>query len=98
MIKHVAIALVSFGVLLAAYPAAADCRSDLKALKSRIALEKDPTVIAATSKHVKRAEIETNGSESECRNAVTRGWRALEEAKLAAAQSTAKQAADKRAR
>jgi hypothetical protein len=98
MIKHVAIASISFGVLLAAQPASADCKSDLDALKARIALEKDPTVIAATSKHVKRAEVETKGSESECRNAVTRGWRAFHEAKQAAAQASAKQSADKRAR
>jgi hypothetical protein len=95
--KHLVAALLAAGIGVAAQPAAADCKGDLAVLKARLAREKDPQVIAATSKHVKRAEIETKGSESECRNAVTRGFRALEEARLAA-ETQAKQAAAKKMR
>jgi hypothetical protein len=83
--------------MVAAPPAAADCKSDLLALKARLAREREPTVLRATERHVKRAEIEIRGSESECRNAVTRGWRALAEAQQALALE-AKAAAARRAR
>jgi hypothetical protein len=98
MTKPFIAALAALGILAAwAQPAAADCKSDLAALKGRLAREKDPAVIKATQKHVKRAEIETKGSESECRNEVTRGWRAMADARDASALE-AKQAAAKRAR
>ena len=98
MTKLLIVAAAALGLLAASVePAAADCKSDLAMLKARLAREKDPAVIRATQKHVKRAEIETKGSESECRNEVTRGWRAMAEARDATALE-AKQAADKRAR
>jgi large subunit ribosomal protein L3 len=49
------------------------------------------TVKDAVKKHVERAEKELKGSESECRNAVTRGWRTYQEAS-AYAEQKAKQA------
>jgi hypothetical protein len=98
MNKLLAIAFGATAFLAAStLPAAADCKSDLVALKARLAREKEPSVIRATQKHVRRAEIETRGSESECRNAVTRGWRAIAEAREALALE-AKAAAEKRAR
>lgn len=98
MTRPLIVALTVLGILAAwTQPAAADCKSDLAALKARVAHEKDPAVRNAAQKHVKRAEIETKGSESECRNEVTRGWRAMAEAREAAALE-AKQAAAKRAR
>jgi hypothetical protein len=95
MTKPLIVVAAVLGLLAASVePAAADCKSDLAMLKARLAREKDPAVIRATQKHVKRAEIETKGSESECRNAVTRGFRAMKAAREAAAI----EAADKRLR
>jgi hypothetical protein len=98
MTKLLATTLALATLLMAwAPPAAADCKSDLLALKARLAREKEPSVLRAAQKHVRRAEIEVKGSESECRNAVTRGWRALAEAQQTLALE-AKAAAAKRAR
>ena len=97
MTKLLAVAF-SLALLVAwSSPAAADCKSELAALKARLVHEKDPTVLRATQKYVKRAEIETKGSESECRNDVTRGWRAMAEAQQAVALQ-AKVEAEKRNR
>lgn len=85
--------LVAIVTIAWAMPAAADCKSDLASLKARVASERDPDVRKAAAKHVRRAEIETRGSESECRNAVTRGWRAMAEAREAAASEAKKAAA-----
>jgi hypothetical protein len=95
MTRHLLLAFITLGVLAASpQPALADCKSDLALLKARLAHERDPAVLRATQPHVKRAEIETKGSESECRNAVTRGFRAMKAAREAAAI----EAADKRLR
>jgi hypothetical protein len=98
MTKSILVAFAAVAILAGgAQPASADCKSDLASLKASLAREKNPAVLAATQKHVKRAEIETKGSESECRNEVTRGWRAMAAAREASALE-AKQAAAKRAR
>jgi hypothetical protein len=72
-------------------PAFADCKGNLEQLKARLARESDKAVKDAVRKHVERAEKELRGSESECRNAVTRGWRTYHEASAYADQK-AKQA------
>ncbi|MBX6368967.1 MAG: hypothetical protein IRZ04_13340 [Rhodospirillales bacterium] len=91
--KRSVLLLAALAITLSATPAFADCKSDLASLKARVAMERDPDVRKAAEKHVKRAEIETKGSESECRNAVTRGWRAMAEAREAAASAAQKAAA-----
>jgi hypothetical protein len=86
--------IFAFAAVLAAGlagPAFADCKSDLGLLKARLAHESDKAVKDAVKKHVDRAEKELKGSESECRNAVTRGWRTYQEAS-AYAEQKAKQA------
>jgi hypothetical protein len=88
----VLVALVAAGV---ASPSLADCKSDLGLLKARLAHESDKTVKDAVKKHVERAEKELKGSESECRNAVTRGWRTYQEASVNVDQK-AKQATAER--
>lgn len=85
--------LAVLATTLSTTPAFADCKSDLASLKARVAVEQDPDVRKAAAKHIRRAEIETKGSESECRNAVTRGWRAMAEAREAAASAAKKAAA-----
>ena len=80
---------------LAATPVLADCKSDLGALKARLEREPDKEVKAYVRKHVERAEKELKGSESECRNEVTRGWRAYAQA-TSAAEQKAKQAVAER--
>ena len=57
--------------------ARADCAGDIDRVKAKLARETDPMVKAAVRKELQRAEIEKRGSESECRNAVTRAWRAF---------------------
>lgn len=95
MTRHFLLAFTALGIITASpQPAFADCKSDLALLKGRLAHERDPAVLRATQPHVKRAEIETKGSESECRNEVTRGFRAMRAAREAAAI----EAADKRVR
>ena len=85
-------ALLAAGV---ASPALADCKSDLGLLKARLARETDQAVKDAVKKHVERAEKELKGSESECRNAVTRGWRTYQEASAYADQKAKQANADR---
>lgn len=91
--KRPLLLLAALATILSTAPAFADCKSDLASLKARVAAERDPDVRKAAAKHIRRAEIETRGSESECRNAVTRGWRAMAEAREAAASAAKKAAA-----
>jgi hypothetical protein len=85
-------ALLAAGV---ASPALADCKSDLGQLKARLARESDKAVKDAVKKHVERAEKELKGSESECRNAVTRGWRTYHEASAYTDQKARQATADR---
>ena len=90
--------ILALAALLAAGvvgPALADCRSDLDLLKARLARESDKAVKDAVKKHVERAEKELKGSESECRNAVTRGWRTYQEASAYADQKAKQANADR---
>lgn len=68
-------------VLLIAVPTAvrADCAGDVSALRARLAREKDPQIVAAVRKPLQQAQKQLKGSESECRNAVTRAYRAFNE-------------------
>ena len=87
--------LASFLAAAAASPAFADCKADLDQLKARLVHESDKAVRDAAKKHVERAEKELKGSESECRNAVTRGWRTYYEASDDAAQKAKQASADR---
>ena len=72
--------LLLFAALTAvAVPVAAraDCAGDIESVKTRLARETDPQVKAAVKKQLQQAEMQKKGSESECRNAVTRAWRAF---------------------
>ena len=71
--------LVLATLALAAVPVAAraDCAGDIESVKTRLARETDPQVKAAVKKQLQQAEMQKKGSESECRNAVTRAWRAF---------------------
>jgi hypothetical protein len=85
-------ALIAAGL---ASPALADCKSDLGQLKDRLARESDKAVKIAVQKHVDGAEKELKGSESECRNAVTRGWRTYHETSAYAVQKAKEANADR---
>jgi hypothetical protein len=73
MIRVLVLASLLLGAL--SLPAAADCAGDVAALKARLAREKDPTKSFAAKRQVTIAQQNIKGSESECRNAVTRAWR-----------------------
>jgi hypothetical protein len=70
-------ALAALVIIVGSAPALADCIDDLPALKARVAHEKDPAKTAAAKKQVMLANENVHGSESECRNAVTRAYRIL---------------------
>src|SRR5437660_12486379 len=94
MIRILALAL--FAGLIAT-PALADCARDVATLKAKVAHERDPQVAAAVEKHLVKAEKNLRGSESECRNDVTRAWRAFEQPAAADAQTPPNQRQEKTA-
>ena len=65
--------------LLAAGPVLADCIDDVPKLKARVTRESDTAKAGAAKKQLMLAEQNLKGSESECRNAVTRAYRILNE-------------------
>jgi hypothetical protein len=70
-------ALAALALAVGAGSCLADCADDLRGLKARVVREKDPVKSAAAKKQVMLADQNVRGSESECRNAVTRGYRIL---------------------
>ena len=83
--------LLALAGILAAAPVLADCIDDVPKLKARITRESDAAKAGAAKKQLAAAEKNVRGSESECRNAVTRAYRILNEssaepAKLAPGQ------------
>ncbi len=57
--------------------ARADCAYDMKQIQGRLVNEPDKTKVAAVRKQLLKAQEAEPTSETECRNAVTRAWRAL---------------------
>ena len=72
-------ALAALVLTVGAGSCRADCIDDLPGLKARVTREKDPVKSAAAKKQVMLAEQNVRGSESECRNAVTRAYRILKQ-------------------
>jgi hypothetical protein len=77
MKKASIVALVAASLLLPAAIARADCSYDIGQLKAKLATEPDKVKAAAVRKQLDKAAEAQRTSETECRNAVTRGWRAL---------------------
>jgi hypothetical protein len=71
------IAALTAALLLPIAPARADCAYDIKQLQGKLVNEPDKVKAAAVRKQLLKAEEARPTSETECRNAVTRGWRAL---------------------
>jgi hypothetical protein len=69
--------MVVLAGLASAPPALADCAADVAILKARIARENDAVKSIAAKKQLGVAQQQLKGSESECRNAVTRAYRIL---------------------
>jgi hypothetical protein len=64
---------------VAAAPALADCVDEVAKLKPRVARERDPQIAGPAKRELARAQEQLQGSETECRNAVTRAWRILKQ-------------------
>jgi hypothetical protein len=71
------IAAVTAALLLPIAAARADCAYDIQQLQGKLVNEPDKVKAAAVRKQLLKAEEARPTSETECRNAVTRGWRAL---------------------
>jgi hypothetical protein len=72
-------ALAGLAALVAAEPVLADCVDQVPSLKARIAREQDTGKAGAARKQLAIAQQNLRGSESECRNAVIRANRILNE-------------------
>ena len=71
------IVALTAALLLPIAPARADCAYDIQQLQGKLVNEPDKVKAAAVRKQLLKAEEARPTSETECRNAVTRGWRAL---------------------
>jgi hypothetical protein len=69
---------------IVAMPAFADCAAEVAQLKPRVQRERDPQIAGPAKRELARAQEQLQGSESECRNAVTRAWRILKQPSTAA--------------
>jgi hypothetical protein len=69
--------LLAAAIALSPAVARADCAYDLNQAKGRLVHETDKDKAAAVRKLLAKAEQERKTSETECRNYVTRAWRAL---------------------
>jgi hypothetical protein len=78
--------LVAAAVLLAGGPVLADCIDDVPNLKARITREQDAAKATAARKQLAIAQQNVRGSESECRNAVVRAYRILNQSPAQQAQ------------
>lgn len=70
------VALLAAGVLVPLAAARADCAYDIAQLNGKLAYQSDKAKVAAVRKELAKAEAARRTSETECRNAVTRGWAA----------------------
>ena len=75
--KRLTIVVLAMALLSPAAAAWADCAYDIGELKNKLLHEQDKMKVAAVNKQLKKAQEAQPTSETECRNAVTRGWRAL---------------------
>ena len=74
--RRTTLMLAALLAVLAAVPARAACKDDVKDLKVKI--QQNPTNDVATArKELAKAEKAQNISETDCNNAVARAWRAL---------------------
>jgi hypothetical protein len=77
MKKTLFIALVAAIMLLPVAASRADCASDITQLKARVANVSDKMRAFAVRKQLDKATEAQRTSETECLNAVSRGWKAL---------------------
>jgi len=77
MPKHVVAVALAVVLMTASAPGWADCAYDISQLQAKVAHEPDKAKAAAVRQQLDKAQAQRRTSETECLNAVTRGWRAL---------------------